>query len=469
MEHQQRSPAAAIGLAAVCVTALAIAGLAAAPAAAVPSTYVANANVGQSDVLVGENVTVTAVVGNLGTSRGGHTVEFTRNGSGFATNRVVVEADERERTSTNISFQQPGVYELRADDELAGYVRVTRTLATVDARTESQRTLSVRVDGVPLRETHRVPIPAATNRSLRLQQWNVTTGESRFEQTVTEYTDPSEAAVPIPATDATVAGVVSVTSSAPVESTTARVAVNQSRLQSLGLTPDEVSLYSYENSQWHTVETTIVDRQSTAIVYEGAVPNGTTIAVGRMSPAFSITGTALDTEDAPAGQRIVVEATVTNTGAVAGDYAATMTLDDESVNETTVTVAPGEERTVTLSAVTDSAGAYDVGVNDQAVGVVRIVDSQVQTPTPGAPTATPTATTTATSTPTSQPAGSGTGGSGGPAAGDGLLPSSLPPTVAGLPTVLVVGVGVGVLVFLLIGGLLWRSGRSSGGSDPNRW
>ncbi|MFC7077680.1 PGF-pre-PGF domain-containing protein [Haloarcula halophila] len=466
MEHQQRSSAAAIGLAAVCVAALALAGVASTPAAAVPSTYVADASVGQSSVLVGESVTVTAVVGNLGTSQGGHTVEFTRNGSTITTERVVVPADERERISTNVSFQQPGVYELRADDELAGYVRVTRTLATVESRTESQRRLAVRVDGVPRRSTHSVSVPAATNRSLSLRQWNVTTSDSRFEQTVTEYTDPTDAPVPIPSSDATVAGVVSVSSSATVQSTTARVAVNQSRLQSLGLAPENVSLYSYEDGRWQRVETRIVDRQTAVLVYEGTVPNGTTFALGRMSPAFSITGTALDTENAPEGQRIIVEATVANDGAVAGDYEATMMLDDEPVNETTVTVQPGEERTVTLSSVTGSAGAYNVGVNEQAVGVVRIVDSQVQTPTPTAPTETPPA--TATATPTAQSGGGGSDGGGGPA-GDGLLPSSLPDTVAGIPTVLVVGVGVGVLVFLLIGGLLWRSGRSGGRSDPNRW
>jgi hypothetical protein len=193
-----------------------------------------------------------------------------------------------------------------------------------------------------------------------------------------------------------------------------------------------------------------------------------------MSPAFSINGTELDTEDAPGGRRILVTATVENNGAVAGEYDMAMTLDGGTVNETTVTVPAGETRTVTLSAVTDSAGAYDVGVNDQAVGIADI--GQIQTATPGAPTATPTATTattaTATATPTSQPAGGGSGDAGGgsgPAAGDGLLPSSLPETVAGVPTVLVVGVSAGVLVFLLIGGLLWRSGRSGGGSDPNRW
>lgn len=431
---------------------LLLAGALATPAAAAPSMYLSNANVQESTVLVGENATVTARVKNLGDQSGGFTFEFKRNGSEFASQRVVVPADESVKVTQTVSFSSPGTYSVTVNDRQAGVVDVQRAKAAVQSTDDGQRTIEVRAGSVPTNEPYRLDFPDAANRSFAVETWTVQTGESSYSQQVVEYANPAAATVAVPSDrSATVASVFTVDSTADIERATVRFSLTRSRLQAVGLEQSEVTVYHRNGSTWEPLETETVEERVGSVVYEATATDFSTFAVGRIEPEFSVEETSLGTTQVESGQRLVLEAVVRNNGSVAGDYDGAMVVNGERVNETTVSIPAESERTVRLSHDVGDAGTYDIALNDEDAGSIVITEGQV---TDDTPTATDTGGTDNQSTP------GATGG--GP---DISLPAGVPATVMGIDTVyLGGGIGVALVVFF---GLVLVLRRGSGGNDSD--
>ncbi|MBX0323562.1 PGF-pre-PGF domain-containing protein [Halomicroarcula sp. F13] len=437
----------------VSLVVLLVAGALATPAAAAPSMYLSNANVQESTVLVGENATVTARVKNLGDESGGFTFEFKRNGSEFASQRVVVAADESVRVSQTVAFSSPGTYRISVNDRQAGLVDVQRATAAVQSTDDVQRTVEVRAGSVPTNEPYTLDFPDAANRSFAVETWTVQTGEASYTQQIVEYTDPAAATVAVPSgRSATVASVFTVDSTADVERATVRFSLNRSRLRAVGLEQSEVTVYHRNGSAWEPLETEIVEERVSSVVYEATATDFSTFAVGRIEPEFTVEDTSLGTSQVESGQRLVLEAVVRNNGSVAGDYEGAMVVDGERVNETTVSIPAESERTLRLSHDVDSAGTYEIALNDEDAGSIVITEGQVADDTSAA---TDTESTDSQSTPGETPA-----------TGDGPdipLPAGVPATVMGIDTVyLAGGIGVALVVFF---GLVLVLRRGGGGND----
>lgn len=462
-------------LALCCVLLLATSG-AVGLAAAEPRTYIASASVDNETVLVGQNVTVTAVVGNVGDDRGGKVVAFKQNGSTFAERRAVVEPNEKERVSVERRLDRVGTYRFAAEDEAAGVVSVQAALARTDSTTADRRSLTVRASAVPTGEPYTVPFPAATNRSLAIEAWTVEASSESFTQSITEYDNASASGIALPqGPTATVLGVVTVGSTDEVDAATMRFAVERDALREAGVAAEDLTVYHRNGSQWEPLATTISAERPEQVVYEARATSFSTFAIGSLEPRFAIDSTGLSTSDADPGQRLALTATINNTGSVAGDYEATMLVDDDSVNETTVSVPAGETRTVTLTHVVTEAGTYEVGIGDQDAGSIVISASQVTTAT-ATPTGSPTTGPTATATPATretEAAGSGSGDSGLLEDVSGTLEraaGALPPTVLGINTLYVVGgAGGGLVLFLGIVALLRRRGGDEPPSSFDDW
>ncbi|GGN90244.1 PGF-pre-PGF domain-containing protein [Haloarcula pellucida] len=437
---------------------LLVAGALATPAAAAPSMYLSNANVQESTVLVGENVTVTARVKNLGDESGGFTFEFNRNGSDFASQRVVVAADESVQVNQTVSFSSPGTYRLSVNDREAGLVEVQRAKATVESADAAQRAIEVRAGSVSTTRPYTLDIPNSTNRSFAVETWTVQTSESSYTQQIIEYTDPSAATVEVPSgRSATVASVFTVDSTADIEQATVRFSLDRSRLREVGLDQSEVTLYHRNGSAWEPLDTAIVEERANSVVYEVTATEFSTFAAGRIEPEFTVEDTSLSTTQLDSGQRLVLEAVVRNNGSVAGEYEGAMVVNDERVNATTVTMPADSERTIRLTHDVSSAGTYEIALNDDDAGSIVISEGQVADDTP---TRTEATTTTSQSTPAET-----TAPDNGPAIS---VPAGVPATVMGIDTVyLGGGIGVALVVFFGLVLVLRRGGGggSGGGFD----
>jgi hypothetical protein len=356
--------------------------------------------------------------------------------------------------SVSVQLDESGTYNFEADEKNAGTVRVVRAYAETESTSNESRTVTVRAGESAETGPYEVQFPAAADRSFAIEHWTVEGDDASFTQAVTEYTTPAAANVALPDSGtATVVGVLTVDSTTPTESATMRLRVNRSTLRAADLATDDVTVYHRNETAgtWEPLETAVAEERTDSVVYEATATEFSTFAVGSMEPQFSVEGTALSTVEDPDGQRIVLEGTIRNSGAVAGEYTAQMIADDEPVNETTVTVPAGEERRVELSHIVTESGTYEIALNDRDAGSVVLSKSDVSTDGDRTETASPTGTDAETSTPADSD-------------DESLLPAGVPATIAGISTIyLAAGIAVALVMFFGIVGLLLRRGGGSGG------
>lgn len=451
MVREDRSPKQHLpSLLAVCVVALLLAATVAGPVAAAPRLFVSGASKEVDTILAGESVNVTATVKNTGSSGGAMRVEYIANGTTKATERVAVDSGSSAKQTRALTFNTPGTYQItvKGPERSAGRLQVKKATATMRRQDATSRQTEVRGGAVPTAKPYEVEMPGAMNRTFAVQSWTVNASQRSFTQDVTEYTDPADAGITVPDDDdASVFGVVTVGSSAGVQPSSMQFILNRSNLQSAGIDASAVRVYHRVNGSWQAAETSVVDERPNQVVYEADTAGASAYAIGQIEPAFSITRTAVVSEQVPEGQRVVVEATVSNGGGIEGSYDAQMRVDDAVVNRTSVTVPADTEQTVTLSTVITTPGTFQINFNDVNAGEIQVTESQVQTGEDGGaePNPEPTGTEPAAQT---EPAVDGDGGLG-----------PLPGTIMGISTMLVIGGLLGaLLLFGVVIALLRRGG-----------
>ena len=432
---------------ALALAALLVAAAFTAPAAAIPRMVFQNASVSETTALVGENVTVTATVENIGEDGGGYTLSYTRNGTEFSSERVEVPAETRRQFTESLSFDSPGTYLIRVNGNRAGTVTVERAVARVDSESPDQRTVSVLARSVPAAETTTIDLPPATNRSFAVEQWSVRTAGSNYDQVLTESRNRSATGVVLPSPEqSSLVGVVRVDSNVSVEEATMRVAVTDAGLSQAGIEQDEVTVFQHNGSRWEPLETTVVEQRTQGAVYEATGTTDTEYAIGSIDASVSLVETSIRTESTPNGQRLVLDGELRNDGSVDGEYVGTLSVNGETVNTTTVTVPAAGERTVTLTSDVTDAGTYELALSGTNAGSVVITEGQVAAGTSDG---------TAGGGDQTDEAGTDSGGI--------ELPDAVPATLFGVDT-LYVGAGLGIVLGILIGVLVMARRGGSGGS-----
>ena len=422
-------------------------------AVASPATAIRSAEVSATTVTVGENVTVSAEAVNVGDSGGGYTFNFESNASVCGTRycefeqiRVTIPANSDRRVETNVSFDEPGTYSVRVDGERAGTVRVAPSRARVEATSESQRRISLRANGVATGEPTDFDVPPS-NRTFAVQNWSTATGQSTFQQSLTEYTNRSElpGTVP-PAEQATLLGVVGFESDDGFQESTMRIAINDTLLADSALSRDEVTVYQHNGDSWERLSTSVAAERTGGAVYEATASRGTTYAVGRIDPSFAIENTSVRTSATDRGQLLTLDAQVGNTAPVAGEFTGSLRVNGETVNRTTVTVPANGAANLSLSHEVTEAGTYTVKLNRSRSTRVLLSESDIraqQTDTPGA-------------------TASATGD------GAGAVPGPVPSTIFGVRTLYVLaGLALALGVFVVILLLLRGGGDGGGGLQDN--
>ena len=350
-----------------------VAGAAVAPAAAIPGIVLEDTDVSQTTAVVGENVTVSATVRNVGEDGGGVTLSYTRNLTEFGSERVQVPGETERQFNETVRFDSPGRYVLRVNEVIAGTVTVERGLATVERADSDRRTVEVRARTVPVNESYAVEVPPATNRSFAVERWSVRAEASNYTQTLTEYGTVSAANVTLPGPDQSgLVGVVTVDSPVSIGAGTMRVAVDDGALAAVNVTQDRVTVYQLIGTAWEPLETTVVAQRNRTTVYRATGTSAGPYAVGRIDPRVSLSDTSLSTTETEEGQRLVVDGLLRNDGQVDGEYAATLAVNGEAVNTSRVAVPAGSEREVVLTHEVTAAGTYDLTLTDTVVGSVVI-------------------------------------------------------------------------------------------------
>ena len=381
---------------------------------------VTQASISATDVLVDEDVTVTATVENLGEASGTETVELLADGTVVNSTNVTLDAEETETVALSTVFSEPGTYELSVGEH------------TFDVTVASQPEADIRVPSVAISETT-VTVGDSVIVAPSLENVGNADGTHTTELLVrdadgevvattneTVLVPAGETVVPYlshtfeeagtytleiegytfdvtvesgPNIDVTVVGV-NETTVAPGETVGATV-----DLENVGDQPGDhalelwvsdndtdtladnrtVELNPGENASeelTHTFEeageyTLQIEGETFDIVVEAddeeteeaeATTDPTDAATAE--PDVSIVDVVVNETDIEVGESIETTVTLENEGDAAGEKTVELVVDDEVVAEDTVTVPAGGTTSTTLVYTFEEVGEYTVRVGD---------------------------------------------------------------------------------------------------------
>jgi PGF-pre-PGF domain-containing protein len=158
-------------------------------------------------------------------------------------------------------------------------------------------------------------------------------------------------------------------------------------LSEQGLAPDDVTLYRYHDGEWRALRTTVVGQDGDRFSFSAVSPGLSVFAIGEPpgEASFSVASADLGATEAVVGDTVTVSATISNDGTAGGNYTASLFVDGDRVDETTVTVPAGESRTVSFDVSFDEAGSYDVRVGNETAGTLAVSTVTTTTTEDGGP------------------------------------------------------------------------------------
>ncbi|ELZ81439.1 serine/threonine protein kinase [Haloferax larsenii JCM 13917] len=154
--------------------------------------------------------------------------------------------------------------------------------------------------------------------------------------------------------------------------------VSKAYLSTTGVDADSVALYRNETVRWNKLSTRLVGETETQYVFEAKSPGLSEFVIGATAPAFEVSETALSHDEMGVGDDATVDVTLSNLGGAAGSYTLELRSDGTTIATETVALDAGEERTVSLDAAFESAGTYELTVDGESVGKLRVVTEQTE-------------------------------------------------------------------------------------------
>ena len=138
------------------------------------------------------------------------------------------------------------------------------------------------------------------------------------------------------------------------------------------------SVFAYEDGAWTPVDTTMVGSNDDRAWFETEAPVGAPLAVAN-APRVDLTALERSSYCLFPGDSVDVTATLTNNGNSSWDETVAFAVDGQTANETTVSLEPGEETTVTRTYTFDDAGLHTISVDGETVSVLVIDPSALGT------------------------------------------------------------------------------------------
>jgi hypothetical protein len=173
--------------------------------------------------------------------------------------------------------------------------------------------------------------------------------------------------------------VVNTVADGDIANATIDFSVAESRLQSLDVPADNVSLFRFHNGSWNAVPTTALNASNATQSFRATPPGFSRFAVAATrpkTPELSVTEATLETEQVAPGDTFTVTATVENSGAGDGTFIGGLEANGTVVDTGTTPVSAGESATLSLQSNTDDIGTYALSVNGTAAGTLTVAAAQ---------------------------------------------------------------------------------------------
>ncbi|GAB3020258.1 right-handed parallel beta-helix repeat-containing protein [Natronobiforma cellulositropha] len=352
-----------------------------------------DASVSETDVVEGDDVTITADVENAGDAAGEYTAALEIDGSGVATETVSVDAGETESVSFTHAFDTAGAYDVTVDGVEAGTVSVTEptgglVIQVTDEDTGDGIEMAYEIwDGDTLIEDGETDDNGATFlASVPVGTYDVDLSAPGYEPKTVEaveiepdedtnlYVDltplPELSVVDASLSDDEVAVGENVRITATVENSFESAETYEATL--------EIDGAPVAN------ETVSVDANTTATVAfthgfdDGGLFDVTVdgVAAGTVTvddPALEVTDASVSTDEAAVGEDVTITATVENSGVETGSHVTTLGVNGTAVATETVEVAANGSMEVEFTHAFDEGGVFDVTVDGVDANTVTAV------------------------------------------------------------------------------------------------
>jgi hypothetical protein len=152
--------------------------------------------------------------------------------------------------------------------------------------------------------------------------------------------------------------------------------VSDRRLDEAGIDPESVALFRFETDGWHELPTRLVDQTTRGSYFVSDSPGLSVYAIaerGSARPRFVLNETSLNRSAVFTNGSVAVNATGTNHGTGPGNVTESLSIDNRSVDNRTVRVPAGEQRTLRFThRFGATAGTHTVSIGNATVGNVTV-------------------------------------------------------------------------------------------------
>lgn len=176
-------------------------------------------------------------------------------------------------------------------------------------------------------------------------------------------------------------GYLSINTTADDDSITqANVSFRLSRSALDGTDPGDVSLYRYHDGEWQELPTRVRSVGQRYASFVATTTGFSEFSAGAKQPSFEFARGNVSLSTVTEGESVDIEVLITNEGGADGTFVADLLLNGEVVETRQVTIAAGGSRLLVFERTFDQNGTYEVRVNDQQIGEIRVTEEGVTSP-----------------------------------------------------------------------------------------
>lgn len=148
--------------------------------------------------------------------------------------------------------------------------------------------------------------------------------------------------------------------------------IEQAYLDTLGVSPEDVTLYRQTDGGWNIQATEHVDSNGTHVGYEGTAPGFSVFAIGTSALTIDVTDVSLVDTSIRVGDEATVTATIENRGRLTSEETVELTLGGTVLDSTSVELGGGETKELTLAFIPEEGGWYELSMGGRTLGPLNV-------------------------------------------------------------------------------------------------
>lgn len=367
-----------------------------------PDLSVVDASLSETDVLEGDEVTITADVENAGDASGGYTAALEIDGTVVANETVSVDAGETEAVEFMHTFDTAGNYDLTVDGVAAGTVTVGESTGGLFIQVADEDTgdgvedVAVEIwDGDSLVEdgstgyggatllpsvpvgTYEVEFSASGYESKTTEAVEIEPGEdTNLNVDLTTLPELSVVGAEVSADDVEEGDTVTITATVENAGGASGELVTPLEIDGTPVANETVDVPANATEEAEFTHA-FADAGDYDVTVDGVEAGTVSVSEPSSSPTpeISVVDATLDATEVTQGDSVTVTADVENAGDEPGELAVALEIDGTVVDTQNVSVDAGETEAVPFTWQFDEVAEFGVTVEGVEAGTVTVVDA----------------------------------------------------------------------------------------------